>query len=109
MRRFIIVICLAIAAIFTGAAPVAAQEISAVVLPNPVGMPEIIFVLGLVGLAFWKRSWLRILLSICIIIWGVFAVPYDVKIGAPLISIGCVLFFLAIFKIWRGRELVDER
>jgi hypothetical protein len=88
-----------------GATPVAAQDVTAVALPNPVGWPEILFVLGLTGFAFWKRSWLRLLLSICIIIWGVFAVPYDLKIGAPLIAIGTVLFFLALMKVWRGKDI----
>ena len=91
----------------TTATPVAAQEISAVALPYPVGIAEIIFVSVLVILACWKKEWLRLLLAICIIIWGVFASEYLLLIGIPLIVIGCVLFFLALFKVWRGRELVE--
>lgn len=83
------------------------MEISAVVLPNPVGIPEIIFLAVLIGCAFWKKGWLRLMLSICIIVWGVFTAGYDMLIGVSVIVIGCVLFFLAIMKVWRGRELVN--
>jgi len=87
--------------------PVQAQTngITAVVLPNPIGLPEIIFVLGLLGLAVWKKSWVRIILSIGIIIWGAFAMSYDLKIAAPLIAVSTVLFIQAILKqIQQARE-----
>lgn len=74
---------------------------------NPLGLPQMILIVALLGFALWKRSWIRLLLSICIIIWGVFAVPYDDKVGIPLVAIGCVLFFLALMKVWRGREFVN--
>ena len=74
---------------------------------NPLGIPQMLFIVAILFFALWKRSYIRLLLSICIIIWGVFAVPYDIKIGAPLVTIGTVLFFLALFKVWRGREFVD--
>jgi len=84
------------------------MDISAVVLPNPVGIAEIIFALGLIGCAFWKRGWLRLLLSICIILWGVWAVEFQIIIGAPMIAIGVVLFILALFEVWRGKDLARE-
>jgi len=66
---------------------------------SPIGLPEIIFLLALMGFALWKGSWLRVLLSICIIIWGVFAMPYDIKIAAPLIAVGTVMFIIGIMNI----------
>lgn len=78
---------------------VQAAEISVVVLPNPIGLPEIIFALGLCGFALWKTGWIRVLLSICIIIWGTFAMSYDIKIAAPLVGIGAVLFIMATINL----------
>ena len=71
---------------------------------DPVGLPQIIFIIALCFFALWKTSWIRLLLAICILIWGVWAVPYDIKIGAPLIAIGTVLFFLSLMKVWRGKD-----
>ena len=48
--------------------------------------------------AWFKKGWLRILLSVVIIIWGVFAMQYDVKVAAPLLAIGTVLFFMGIMN-----------
>jgi len=85
--------------------PAQADGITAVVLPNPIGLPEVIFVLGLLGFAIWKKSWIRIVLSTGIIIWGAFAMSYDIKIAAPLIAVGTVLFIQAILKqIQQARE-----
>ena len=68
-------------------------------------LSQTIFVLALMGFAIWKRGWLRILLSICILIWGVFAMGYDIKIAAPLVTIGTVLFIEEIMaQIRRSRE-----
>lgn len=105
MRLKLIILIAAALPTAIGATPVAAQDVTAVALPNPVGLPEIFFVVALVGFALWKKAWLRILLSIAIIIWGVFAVPYDIKIGAPLVAIGSVLFFLALMKVWRNKDI----
>lgn len=72
---------------------------------NPIGLPGIVFALGLCGFALWKKDWLRILLSICIIIWGAFAMPYDIKIGAPLIAIGTILLAIGVMhRIRAGGE-----
>ena len=78
------------------AAPVAADGITAVVLPNPIGLPEIILVLGLLGFALWKKGWLRIILCLGIILWGIFFIPYDAKVAAPLLGVGVVLFIIGI-------------
>ena len=59
-------------------------------------LPEVIFALGLCAFALWKTSWIRLLLAVCITVWGAFAMPYDYKIAAPLIAIGIMLFITAI-------------
>jgi NADH:ubiquinone oxidoreductase subunit K len=66
---------------------------------HPIGAPAVVFVIGILGLALWKRNWIRLLLAICLVIWGAFALGYDVKIAAPLITIGSVLFFMAILNM----------
>ena len=96
---------LATIGILAGSAPVTAQEITVIALPNPIELPEILFILALMGFAFWKRSWLRLMLAIPIIIWGVFAAPYDMKIGVPVMAIGTILFFMALMKVWRGKDI----
>jgi len=69
------------------------------------GIGNIILVMALLGFALWKKGWLRIILSICIIIWGVFYMSYDIKIAAPLIAVGAVLSIQAILKqIQQARE-----
>jgi hypothetical protein len=69
---------------------------------------DIILVMALLGFALWKRGWLRIILSICIIIWGVFYISYDIKIAAPLIAVGAVLFIEAILRqIQQAREQAE--
>lgn len=69
------------------------------VFGNPVGLPQVIFVLGLLGFALWKTHWIRVLLSICLIIWGVFAMPYDIKIAAPLVAIGTMLLVMGTMNM----------
>jgi hypothetical protein len=69
-----------------------------------VGLPEIVLVLGLLGFALWKKDWIRIVLSLCIIIWGAFALSYDVKIAAPLIAGGAILVFMGIFNVMQGQR-----
>jgi len=85
--------------------PAQADGITAVVLPNPIGLPEIILVVALLGFALWRKGWSRIILSICIIIWGTFALSYDIKVAAPLIAVGVVLFIEATLRqIQHARE-----
>jgi len=72
------------------------------------GIPQMIIILALLGFALWKQGWLRVILSLCLIIWGVFALQYDIKVAAPLIGIGTVLFFMGVMiLIGRMREERD--
>lgn len=75
---------------------------------NPLGIPQMLLIIALLGFALWKTSWIRLLLSLCIIIWGVFAVTYDIKVGIPLVAIGSLLFFMALFKVWRGVDIEKQ-
>lgn len=71
-----------------------------------IGIADILFALALLGFALWKKGWIRIILSVCIIIWGAFALQYDIKIAAPLLAAGSVLFFEAVLKeIQHAREV----
>jgi len=74
------------------------------VLGNPLGISQLIFAMGLVGFALWKKGWIRILLALCVITWGAFAMPYDVKIAASLVAVGTILFVISIINIMRGGE-----
>ncbi len=71
---------------------------------NPIGLPAIIFAVGLCGFALWKKDWIRVLLAICIIIWGAFAMPYDIKVAAPLFAVGTVLFVMGTLRIIQARR-----
>jgi len=74
---------------------------------NPVGLPQVIFILGLLGFALWKTLWIRVLISLCLIVWGAFAMPYDIKIAAPLVTVGVLLFIIGILNLlkqYRGDE-----
>ena len=83
----------------------AQSDISVVVVPNPVGIPEAIIVVALLTFAILRKGWIRILLSICIVIWGVFFIAYDVKIAAPLLAVGTILAVQAIWALaTQGKE-----
>jgi hypothetical protein len=72
------------------------------------GLAQIILIVALLGFALWKKGWLRILLSVGIIIWGAFAMSYDIKIAAPLLAVGLVLFIEAIIRqIQHAREATE--
>ena len=65
----------------------------------------IVFALALMGFALWKKDWLRIIMSICLIILGTFAIEYDIKIAAPMVTVGAVLFIMAVLtRIRHARE-----
>ena len=68
------------------------------------GILDIIFMLALIGFALWKTSWVRVILSLCVIIWGTFAMAYDIKVALPLLAIGTVLFFMGILRIIQQRR-----
>lgn len=69
------------------------------VFGDPVGLPQVIFILGLLGFALWKTHWIRVILAICLIIWGAFAMSYDIKIAAPLVTAGAMLFIIGILNL----------
>lgn len=76
---------------------------------GPLGIPQIIVILSLMGFALWKKGWLRVVLSLCLLIWGTFAMSYDIKIATPLIGIGTVLFIMGTLNlIAQYRESGDE-
>lgn len=66
---------------------------------GPLGIPQMVVILALMGFALWKQGWLRVILSLCLIIWGAFAIQYDIKIAAPLLAIGTVLFIRATLNL----------
>jgi hypothetical protein len=66
---------------------------------------QLVLVLAVCGFALWQRGWIRIVLSLCIIIWAVFTLQYDVKIAGTLIALGTLLFFEGILgKVNQARE-----
>jgi len=76
---------------------------------GPLGIPQMIIILALLGFALWKQGWLRVILSLCLIIWGVFAIESDIKVAAPLLAIGSVLFFMGILnEIQKSRSSTEE-
>ena len=66
---------------------------------SPIGVPQMMVIIAVMGFALWKHGWIRVLLSLSLVIWGAFAIGVDVKIGAPLVGIGTILFFMGIFKL----------
>jgi hypothetical protein len=71
---------------------------------DPIGVPSLVFAIGLCGFALWKKDWIRVLLAVCVIMWGIFAMTYDVKIAAPLVGVGTVLFFMGIVHEIQARR-----
>jgi len=69
------------------------------------GILNTLFVLALLFFALWKTGWIRIVLSICIIIWGAFAMDSDIKVAAPLLGVGTMLFIMEVMnQIKQSRE-----
>jgi len=89
--------------------PVMAQgDVSVVVVPNPVGIPEVILVVALLAFAIFRKGWIRMLLAVCIIIWGAFFISYDIKMAAPCLAAGAVLFVQALLaQIQQAREATE--
>jgi hypothetical protein len=69
-----------------------------------IGILDILFMLALVGFACWKGGWIRVLLSVCIVIWGAYCIPYDIKVAGPMLAVGTVLFFVEIMNVWKSRQ-----
>jgi hypothetical protein len=88
-----------------GTVPIAIGNVDALMamivglIEGPTGIVNMMFAVALMGFAFWKRGWLRVLLAIALIIWGAFMTAYDMKIAAPFIGIGTMLFLMAIFRL----------
>lgn len=98
----------AVAAALVAMPAAAANDISVVAVPNPVGIPEVLIVIALLTIAIWKKGWIRILLAGCIIVWGVFFMPYDIKMAVPLMAVGTVLFIQGILtQIQSAREATE--
>lgn len=65
---------------------------------------HVVIMLALCFFALWQAGWIRIVLSLGIIIWGVWALQYDVKIAGTLLGLGTLLFFMGIMaKISQSR------
>ena len=72
------------------------------------GIGDMILVIALLFFALWKKDWIRIILSTCIVIWGAFYISYDIKVAAPLIAVGATLFIQAILvQIQNSREMMQ--
>lgn len=71
---------------------------------GPLGIPQMIAILALMALALWQQGWMRVILSLSLIIWGAFAAGVDMKIGAPLVAISVILFLMGIFRLVGNRR-----
>ena len=96
MKKILLALVIVMVGVLYAAPAQAATEISVVALPNPIGIPEIILVVALLGFALWKKGWIRIILCIGIIIWGIFFITYDAKVAAPFLGVGVVLFIIEV-------------
>jgi len=67
----------------------------------PIALPAMIFVVGMCGLALWKRGWIRLLLSLATLTWGVTAMQYDAKVGITFISMAFILFVTALLRLYQ--------
>jgi len=66
---------------------------------GPTGIVNMMFAVALMGFAFWKKGWLRVMLAVSLITWGAFMSAYDMKIAAPFIAVGSLLFIMSIFRL----------
>jgi len=88
-----------------GAAPTPIVDMSEMfalisgLIEGPTGIVNMMFAVSLMGFAFWKRGWLRVMLAIALIIWGAYMTAYDMKIASPFIAVGSLLFIMAIFRL----------
>ena len=70
--------------------------------------PQLIFVIAILAFALWQKGWIRLVLSVCLVIWGTFAIPYDIKIAAPLLITGGLLFFETVLTLIGEYRRCDE-
>lgn len=71
-------------------------------LTDGFGLPQMMLIVAMMGFALWKQGWLRAITSVGLVIWGAYTMQYDIKVAAPLIGIGTLLFFDAILRLLRG-------
>jgi len=74
---------------------------------GPTGIVNMMFAVALMGFALWKKGWLRLMLAVSLIIWGAFMSAYDMKIAAPFIAVGTILFMMTILRLianYRGSQ-----
>jgi hypothetical protein len=69
---------------------------------GPTGIVNIMFTIGLMVFALWKKGWIRIILALSLTIWGAFMIGYDPKIGAPFIAVGAFLIASGIIQLSAG-------
>jgi len=50
-------------------------------IEGPTGIVNMMFAVALMGFAFWKKGWLRVMMAASLIIWGTFMTAYDMKIA----------------------------
>ena len=87
----------------------AQSDISVVVVPNPIGIPEALIVIALLTFAILRQGWIRIILSLAVFIWGIFFIAYDPKIAGPLMAVGGILAAQGIMaEINQAREAAQE-
>lgn len=73
------------------------------------GLLEMILVIAFLAIAIWKKSWVRVICSLTVIIWGAFAMQYDIKVAAPLVGIGTILFIMDVMRmIQQSRAQAEE-
>lgn len=72
-----------------------------------VAILQVPLILAMMFMALWKQGWLRAVLSLCIVIWGAYYMTYDIKMAAPLIAVGAMLFFMSVFQL-TGRGIRDN-
>jgi hypothetical protein len=77
-------------------------------IDGPMGITNMMFAVGLMAYGFWRKSWLRVMFAVSLIVWGVFAMPYDIKVAAPFIGIGALLFILGISQSIKSHAEAKE-
>jgi hypothetical protein len=76
-------------------------ELSTYVTQSFIQLPLVVVMLGL---ALWKKGWVRTVLSLCIVIWGAYYAGIDMKMAAPMIAAGMILFFSSVLTPGMANE-----
>ena len=72
------------------------------------GLLEMMLVIAFLAIAIWKKSWVRVICSLAVIIWGAFAMQYDIKVAAPLVGVGAILFVMGILRMIQQARAARE-